>query len=117
ELPKGKRRDNLIAGREQAFISRELARLHRDVPVALDWARARVGRPNGADARAVSELCNEFGFRGLAEKLAKLSSSSETSAAGATAAAPAATASKTEYQLVDTPQKLAAFIEQLRAQK
>ena len=33
ELPKGKRKDNLIAMREQALLSRELVRLERHVPV------------------------------------------------------------------------------------
>jgi DNA polymerase-1 len=80
------------------------------VPVALDWEAARVGRPGGIDTAAVAELCAEFGFRGLAEKLAKL-------AQGGTASPGAAAPADVDYQTIDTPEKLSHFVRHLRVQK
>ncbi|MGD9721579.1 MAG: DNA polymerase I [Pirellulales bacterium] len=69
ELPKGKRKDNLIAMREQALLSRRLVRLDRHVPVHIDWDAARVG---GVNRDALVELFSDLGFRGLKEKFAAL---------------------------------------------
>jgi len=42
ELKAGKRRDNLVAGREQTIVSRQLVRLREDAPIELDWPGARL---------------------------------------------------------------------------
>ena len=57
ELPKGKRRDNLIAGREQAFVSRELARLERHVPIARRKPSDSAG-VNPATSMAMRMTCS-----------------------------------------------------------
>lgn len=101
ELPKGKRKDNLIAHREQVLVSRELARLERETPVRLDWDAARIG---GIDGRQLAALCVEFGFKSLAEKLAQL-----------TVAQPGATW-EFDYQTIDSAQKLGEFVALLRQQ-
>jgi DNA polymerase I len=71
ELPKGKRRENLKAGREQAFISRQLARLETQVPVKLDWSDAITG---SFDPAGAAELFAEFGFHSLTNEMRKRAS-------------------------------------------
>lgn len=69
EINGAKRKENLRTFQDQALISRQLVRLHRETPMDLDWTAGRVG---GIDQNAVGELCREFGFRQLAERLANL---------------------------------------------
>jgi DNA polymerase-1 len=66
EVSGKKRRENLLQGREAAFLSRDLVRLVDDVPVQIDWDAGRVGP---IDSERVAELCREFGFRGIAKRL------------------------------------------------
>ena len=93
-----KRRENLLRDREQALLSRELVRLDDRVPIALDWANARVG---GIDRQQVQQLCEEFGFRRLGDRLANLSVQS------------APVHWETNYQLIDTKPKLEALVARL----
>ena len=65
EVPGTKRRQNLIAGKERAMMSRKLVRLRSDVPCPVNWAAGRVGR---IDAPRLRSLFMEFGFRSLAAK-------------------------------------------------
>jgi DNA polymerase-1 len=102
EIPKGKKRDNLVAGKEQAFLSRKLAELKRDVPIVFDWNDGRVG---GIDGDAVAALSREFGFRQLAERLSTLSVLS----------APATWNAR--YEAVATVEALDALVEKLSQQK
>ncbi len=53
ELPKGKRRDNLVAFRDQAILSRELVRLERHVPLPIDWDASHV---EGVDREALVRI-------------------------------------------------------------
>jgi DNA polymerase-1 len=69
EVAGAKRKENLINGRELALKSRDLVRLKTDVPIAIDWAAARVGR---FQPDLVEELCRECGFRQLARRLETL---------------------------------------------
>ncbi len=85
----------LAANRELALLSRELVRLDSQVPVEPDWDASRVG---GMDQRRLGELFGEFGFRGLAERVAKLEPAE---------APTASTAAEADYQLINTPAKLA----------
>jgi DNA polymerase-1 len=63
---KGKQRENLLAHRDQAFLSRELARLERAVPGTADWRGLRLGRP---DTAALRRLYGALGFRSLLARL------------------------------------------------
>ena len=101
ELPKGKRKDNLIAMREQALLSRELVRLDRNVPVAIDWDAARV---RGVNREALVELFSELGFRGLKEKFATLPERVPDEAWQA------------DYQLVATPERLSWLVDEMSKQ-
>jgi DNA polymerase-1 len=70
DIAGAKRKENLRNSQEQAKISRELVRLDRFVPIDIDWSAGRVG---GLDRNAVRDLCREFGFRQLGDRLAALS--------------------------------------------
>ncbi|MDZ7616179.1 MAG: DNA polymerase I, partial [Patescibacteria group bacterium] len=105
EVSGAKRKENLKTYRQQALLSRELVRLKRDVPVAIDWLGGRVGPIDTAAARS---LFQDFGFRGIASRLDSLGDRS-----AATAEEPAG---EVRYHLVDTPEKLAALVELLGRQ-
>jgi DNA polymerase-1 len=66
EVSGDKRRANLMAGREIALLCRRLVRLVDDVPLEFDWEAGRIDRVNVA---AVEQLCREFGFRKLADRV------------------------------------------------
>jgi DNA polymerase-1 len=102
EVAGTKRRENLKAFGEQALMSRRLVRLRDDVPVEIDWQAGRVG---GIDREKVQELCREFGFRSLAERLGKLTVTD----------APAAWTAI--YTTVGTKQELADLAAEMLCQK
>jgi DNA polymerase-1 len=102
EVSGKKRRENLINFREQALMSRELVRLLPDVPIEVDWTAGRVG---GFEIDKTLELCREFGFRQLADRLAQLDQP--------TAPAPW----NADYQTVDTVESLHELVEQLSSQQ
>ncbi len=64
-LPAGKRKENLLASREQALLSRRLVALDREVPLPIDW---NAGQVKAADMDQLAALCTEFGFRSLAQR-------------------------------------------------
>lgn len=69
EMSGAKRRENLINGKEQAMISRQLVRLDANVPLSIDWQAAKVGKFN---PEAVDYLCRTCGFKQLARRLESL---------------------------------------------
>ena len=69
EVPGTKRRQNLVNHREDALVSRTLARLDVGVPVSPDWQAARIG---GVDHARLKSLFQDFGFRSLAQRAAEL---------------------------------------------
>jgi len=97
-----KRKQNLIEHQENALLSRQLVRLDDQVPVEIDWQAGRLG---GLDPAACEALFQEFGFRGLAEKVVALSGEEQVE-----------TEWEADYQLVATPEALAELIEQLEQQ-
>lgn len=101
EMKPGKRTQNLIEGREIAELSRRLARLDCNVPVEIDWTAAEANR---SDEARLAELFAELGFRGFGERVGRLGR------------APAARKIEAEYHTVDTPEKLAKLVEQLKKQ-
>ncbi|MCA9173505.1 MAG: DNA polymerase I [Planctomycetales bacterium] len=64
-----KRKENLKTYRDQALMSRELVRLTPDVPIEIDWKDGQVG---GVNRREALELCREFGFRRLGDRIADM---------------------------------------------
>lgn len=103
ELPKGKRKENLIAYRERALLSRQLVRLHSEIQAPIAWEQARVA---SMDISRALPLFKELGFHGFAEK-----------AREAAGEAPAAAAWQADYRLVDTPEAFAEFLAQLGRQR
>lgn len=101
ELP-SKRGEKLLAGRESALLSRDLVRLVKDVPVPIDWLHGQVQRP---DRQEVLELCQEFGFRRLAERLERL------------AGADVGTRPAVDYRTVGTLEELQQLAQALAGQK
>ncbi|MHB1036685.1 MAG: DNA polymerase I [Pirellulales bacterium] len=92
-----KRKENLIAGRKQALLSRKLVELDRRVPLDLDWELARV-KP--FDPAPLLALFEEFGFHRLGEQAVALGGR------------PAASSQwKADYRTVDTPEALADLVE------
>ncbi len=88
EVSGKKRRENLLQGREIAVLSRRLVRLVDDLPLALDWDSGRPGRGN---PQMIEALCQEFGFRRLADRARRLATRTtvgQRSAAGRTSLPP-----------------------------
>lgn len=128
-LPAGKRKENLLAGREQALVSRRLVELDRHVPLAIDW---QAGRTDPPDRRGLSNLFAHYGFRSLAQKFAAPAPAQQAAAPAAAVSSQAAghspadppsrapvaevAAVKLDYRLVDTPEKLAGFVAELKQQ-
>jgi len=122
-----KRRVNLKQFQAQALLSRQLVRLDVNVPLELDWDRGLV---TGFDTNAALALCNEFGFHRIAQQIRALHGGGTAPPIGATStmnkssgitSAPVMPAQPeaewvAEYRTVDTPEKFAAFLDELRQQ-
>lgn len=100
ELPKGKRKENLLASRDQLPVSRRLARLHSEVPIEIDWPAARTGRFDPAGA---AELFAEFGFHALTSQMRER----------VKADAPAFT---NRYEAITTPERLQWLVGEMSRQ-
>ncbi len=101
EVSGTKRRENLMNFKDQAYLSRDLARLDRNTPIEIDWDAGRVG---GVNRQAVAELAQEFGFRRLGDVLANMT----------VADAPALW--QTNYQTVATVEALEELVHKLSQQ-
>ena len=99
---KGKRGQNLREFREQALLSRRLAKLDADVPIELDWSRAYAGQ---VDRDAALQLFHELGFRSFGEQVEGMQP----------AAAPQAW--EADYQIIDSLAELEHLVGQIRKQK
>ena len=134
EVKGAKLKENLVAFREQALLSRELVRLDSHVPLAIDWNASRAGRIRRAEAVA---LLRGFGFRGLTQKVDSLGNSL-FEAGQVSNLSPEGPVSQSEreveerpivsetvdgletcptYHLVNTPELFENFLAQLQAQK
>jgi len=100
-----KRKQNLIEYRDDALLSRKLVTLDTKVPIEPDWNAARVG---GVDHARVKELFQGFGFRSLGQRVDELDGYGRDTRPKATA--------KTDYQTVDTLERLDQLIDELSQQ-
>jgi DNA polymerase-1 len=100
EVKKAALRKNLIEFREQALLSRELVTLDLQVPLTVSLNDIACKQP---DQQRASELFRELEFNSLASRFADVPADSNASGPPST------------FEIVDTPQKLMALAEQLRA--
>ncbi len=98
-----KRRQNLIEGRQQALLSRDLVRLNGEVPCEIPWGSAAVGR---IDPDRVQQLFRQWGFRGIGVKFDALPQRP----------APRQAPARGAWHVVDTPEALAELVARLRGQ-
>ncbi|MBA3316170.1 MAG: DNA polymerase I [Planctomycetota bacterium] len=102
-------RANLETYAEQARLSRQLATLRNDLPLDFDWDRAAVSEP---DAVRLTTLYTDCGFRRYVEEL-KTTAAPLAASDGTTSQATI----ERQWRTIDTPEKFAAFAEELKRQK
>ncbi|NOY28725.1 MAG: DNA polymerase I [Planctomycetes bacterium] len=100
-----KRKQNLMEFRDEALLSRKLVTLDTKVPIEPDWDAARVG---GVDHARVKELFQGFGFRSLGQRVEELDGHGRDSTPKEKV--------ETNYQTVDTLEKLDQLIGELSKQ-
>ncbi len=100
ELPKGKRKENLLAAREQLPVTRRLVRLHSEVPISIHWDHAKAGHFDPAGA---AEFFAEFGFHTLTNQMRDRSKGD----------APAFTH---RYETIATPERLQWLVDEMSKQ-
>ncbi|GAB4244075.1 MAG: DNA polymerase I [Acidobacteriota bacterium] len=66
EVPRKTYRESLLSHRDQILQSRELLRIHCDLPIELELEKLRLSEP---DTRALRELYEELGFASLLSDL------------------------------------------------
>ncbi len=66
EIKDNRVRTALLEGKDAAYLSRELGRIHTDIPITLDLNACRAG---DFDRRRVVALFNELEFRSLLQRL------------------------------------------------
>ncbi len=125
EIP-GKAGKDLAAGKEFAYLSRDLARIRTDLPVTLDLDQAK---PSRFDPLAVEKLFHQLEFRTLTQRLKKLNQRLKPSLMpkpeqeSLFGSEPAPTAPKPDEPLntdfetvvVDSPEKLKSCVNDLKS--
>jgi DNA polymerase I len=101
EVSGAKRKQNLIDSRQQAMLSRQLARLDANVPIEIDWAHGRLG---GFDRERALAIFAEFGFHRFGDQLRQLN------------VAEAPPTWEADYRLVNTLELFERFMTDLRRQ-
>lgn len=103
-IDKPKLREKLTTYKEQAFLSKELVKLHIDVPLEIDLSRLRVGSP---DSAALRELFAGLEFTKFLKELEPVDA--KGNAGGQQPA--------TKARLVDTEDALAGMLSKLEGAK
>lgn len=98
QLKSKKQQEKIIANADLARLSRDLVRLDDQVPIETDWEAARIGN---IDVQAAVDLCDQLGFRSLAQRINELP----------IAQAPAKW--EASYQLIGDSQALADLVNRL----
>jgi DNA polymerase-1 len=65
---KGARQKHLIAGKESAYMSQELARIFVDAPIKIDWKETDIAHTN---VDAILEVLHKYQFTSLINRLPK----------------------------------------------
>jgi DNA polymerase-1 len=103
EVKGDKKRQSLIDHAGTARAARELVKLQDDLELGTDWDKLKLTPPN---VPAVTELCRQCGFHRFPKEVAEIFGSSEP-----------AQQWRADYRIVDTPEKLDAFVAELRNQQ
>ncbi|MCZ7547120.1 MAG: DNA polymerase I [Anaerolineae bacterium] len=119
---KGALKTKLEEGRDDAYLSKQLATIRRDAPITLDLAKCVA---EDYDREPVAELFRQLEFRSLIDRLPKQAEPvGEQLALFAPEAAPTPAAERepppegpTQVTVVDTEEKLAALVKKLEAAK
>ena len=106
EVPNKRYREALQQQREQVLLSKQLAKIATDVPVALELDRLQVQAP---DAAALTTLYRELGFNSLLKELG--------AEAVAAAAASEQAAVATDYRQFATAEEFRAYLAKLPAKQ
>jgi len=101
-----KRKQNLVEFRDEALLSRKLVTLDTNVPIEPDWNASVVG---GVDHARVKELFQGFGFRSLGQRVEELDGYGRDNSTPKEKIA-------TNYQTIDTLEKLKQLVEHLSQQ-
>ncbi|MBN1955184.1 MAG: DNA polymerase I [Anaerolineae bacterium] len=110
EVEKGRFRSALEAGREQAFLSRQLVTILTDLPVELDLAACATQHYERAQ---VADLFRELEFRTLVDRLPQAGGTAQQMSFFDAAAPEAERPSATAHHLVTDEGQLRALIERL----
>lgn len=102
EEVKGAKKQKLIDHAATALAARELVKLQDDLPLETTWESLKLTPP---DMNAVNELCRQCGFHRFQKEVAELFG-----------AGGQATEWRADYRIVDTPEKLDAFVAELAEQ-
>ncbi len=98
QLKSKKQQEKIAANMELARLSRDLVRLDDNVPIETDWEAARIGN---IDVQKAVELCDQLGFRSLAQRIGEMP------------IAQAPSKWETDYQMVADADGLAALVDRL----
>lgn len=132
EAPGAKLKENLRTFADQARLSRKLVRLNVDLPVEFDWTKSKGVRP---DVPRLQDMFRQFGFRTLIQEVKQFDSAGASLAGSQSPAKPQAKkktlfddepddvpppapkpAGPRTWHIVDTSDKFADFIAQLKSQ-
>ncbi|MBI4569702.1 MAG: DNA polymerase I, partial [Planctomycetes bacterium] len=105
-----KQKQNIAAFRDQALLSRDLARVRADAPVEPEWTAYRL---RGLDGPRVAALFTRLGFKTLLAQL----EAKEAGVTSAVAAARREQAAGVDWRCVNTPEQLRAFVNEMSAQR
>jgi DNA polymerase-1 len=109
ELTKKRPREALLQYADNARLSKELVTIRADLPVAFDTESMRLQEPNFAKLR---DLYVELEFHGLAKNVAARAAQEPTEPS---AEQPETTATKIEYTIADTVEKMQEAVAAARA--
>lgn len=102
------RKQTLIDHRAQAYLSRSLVELDRNVPIKLEWD---AWHQITADHQGLQKLFQELGFRGLADRYLARSQAQSSAESNQVES----TIDRSQYRCIDTKAKLEALQSELTA--
>lgn len=102
EITAKARKATLIENRDKAYLSQELVRLERNMPIEMDWLKAQAGQVDGA---ACVALCTELGFHGITSRFRNYEG-----------AKPKQEDWQATYKTVATEAELRSLVEQMQSQ-